>query len=43
MKKKPRKYRELKESIGIMKSQRSNVKINKLIEDSKRIAVNEII
>ena len=35
--------RELKESIRMMKSQRSNLERNKLIEDGKRIGIEEII
>ena len=35
--------RELKESIRMMKSQRSNLERNKLIEDGKSIGIEEII
>ena len=36
-------YRELKESITMMKSQRSYMERNKLIKDSKRMGINEFI
>ena len=35
-------YRELKESIRIMKSQKSDDERNNLIEEDKRIGINEI-
>ena len=38
-----RNYRELKESIRIMKSQRSNIERNKLIENGKRMGIDKII
>ena len=37
------KYRQLKESFRMMKSQRSNVEKNKLIESDKRMGIDEII
>ena len=37
------KYRQLKESFRMMKSQRSNVEKNKLIEGGKRMGIDEII
>ena len=37
------KYRQLKESFRMMKSQRSNVEKNKLIEGDKRMGIDEII
>ena len=37
------KYRELKESIRMMKSQRSDTEKINLLEEGKRIAVNEVI
>ena len=37
------KYRQLKESFRMMKSQRSNVEKNKLIEGGKRMSIDEII
>ena len=40
---KERNYRELKQSIRMMKSQRSNIERKKLIEDGKRIGIDEII
>ena len=40
---KERNYCELKQSIRMMKSQRSNIERNKLIEDGKRIGIDEII
>ena len=36
-------YHELKESIRMMKSQRSDIERNKLIEDGKRIDIDEIV
>ena len=38
-----RKYRELKESIRMMNSQRSDVEKISLIEEGKRIGINEVI
>ena len=38
-----RKYRELKESIRMMNSQRSDVEKISLIKEVKKIGVNEII
>ena len=38
-----RKYRELKESIRMMNSQRSDVEKVSLIEESKIIGINEVI
>ena len=38
-----RNYRELKESIRMMKSQRSHIERNKLIEDDKGICIDEFI
>ena len=40
---KEKKYRELKESIRTIKSQRSNVEKTCLIEEDKKIGTNEII
>ena len=37
------KYRELKESIRMMNNQRSDVKKTNLIEEGKKIGINEII
>ena len=37
------KYRELKENIGMMKSQKSDTEKNNLIEKSKKIGINEVI
>ena len=37
------KYRELKESIRIMNSQRSDTEKNNLIEEGKKLSVNEVI
>ena len=37
------KYRELKESMRMVKSQRNNIKRNKLIEDCKIISIDKII
>ena len=36
-------YRKLKESITMMKSQRSDIERSKLIEDGKRIGTDQII
>ena len=38
-----KKYRELKESIRMMNSQRSDAEKNYLIEDGKKIGINEVI
>ena len=38
-----KKYRELTESIRIMKSQRSDVEKTNLIGDGKGIGINEVI
>ena len=38
-----KKYRELKESIQMMNSQRSDVETFNLIEEGKKISVNEVI
>ena len=38
-----RNYRELKESIRMMKSQRTNIEKNKLIEGGNRTGIDEII
>ena len=38
-----KKYRELKESIRIMNSQRSDTENINLIEEGKKIGINEII
>ena len=38
-----KKYRELKESIRMMNSQRSDVEKNSLIEEGKKIGINEVI
>ena len=38
-----KKYRELKKSIRMMKSQRSDVGKVSLIEDGKKININEVI
>ena len=38
-----RNYRKLKESIRMMKSQRSNIERNKLIENDKGICIDEFI
>ena len=37
------KYRELKESIRMMNSQRSDTKKNNLIEKGKKLGINEVI
>ena len=37
------KYRELKESIRMINSQRSDVKKISLIKESKKIGINEVI
>ena len=37
------KYRELKESIRMMNSQRSNTEKINLIEEGKKIGINEVI
>ena len=38
-----KKYRELKESIGMMNSHRSDVKKVSMIEESKKIGISELI
>ena len=38
-----KKYRELKESIRMMNSQRSDAEKIKLIEEGKKIGINEVI
>ena len=38
-----KKYRELKESIRMMSSQRSDTEKNNLIENGKKIAINKVI
>ena len=38
-----KKYRELKESIRIMSSQRSDVEKVSLIEEGKKIVINEVV
>ena len=38
-----KKHRELKESIRVMISQRSNAEKNNLIEEDKKIGINEVI
>ena len=38
-----RKYRELKESMRMMNSQRSDAEKISLIEDGKKIGINEVI
>ena len=38
-----KKYRELKESIRMINSQRSDVKKISLIKESKKIGINEVI
>ena len=38
-----KKYRELKESIRMMDSQRSDTEKNNLIEEDKKIGINEVI
>ena len=38
-----KKYRQLKESIRIMNSQRSDAEKVNLIEDGKKIGINEVI
>ena len=35
-------YRELKESIGMMNSQRSDAEKNDLIEEGKKVCINEV-
>ena len=40
---KEKKYRELKESIRMMSSQRSNVEKVSLIKEGKKIGINEVI
>ena len=38
-----KKYRELKESLRIMNSQRSGTKKIELIQEGKKIGINEVI
>ena len=38
-----KKYRELKESIRIINSQRSDIEKNNLIEEGKKISIDEVI
>ena len=38
-----KKYRELKEIIRIMNSQRSDIEKNSLTEEGKKIGINEVI
>ena len=38
-----KKYRELKESVRIMSSQRSDVEKVSLIEEGKKIVINEVV
>ena len=38
-----KKYRELKESIRMMNSQRNDVERASLIEEGKKIGINEVI
>ena len=38
-----KKYRELKESIRMMNSRRSDAEKNSLIEEGKKIGINEVI
>ena len=38
-----KKYRELKEIIRIMNSQRSDVEKNSLTEEGKKVGINEVI
>ena len=38
-----KKYRELKESVGMMNSQRSDAEKVSLIEEGKKIGINEVI
>ena len=38
-----KKYRDLKESIGMMNSQRSDTEKINLIEEGKKIGINEVI
>ena len=40
---KKKKYRELKESIRMMNSQRSDAEKVNLIEEGKKIGINEVI
>ena len=41
--KEEKKYRELKESIRMMNSQRSDAEKNSVIEEDKKIGINEVI
>ena len=38
-----KKYRELKEIIRMMNSQRNDVEKNSLIEEGKKVGINEVI
>ena len=38
-----KKYRELKESIRMMNSQRSDVEKNSFIEEGKKLGINEVV
>ena len=38
-----KKYRELKESIRMMNSQRGDVEKNNLIEEGQKISINEVV
>ena len=38
-----KKYRELKESIRMMNSRRSNIEKINLVEEGKKIGINEVI
>ena len=38
-----KKYRELKESVRMMNSQRSNTEKTNLIEEGKKISINKVI
>ena len=38
-----KKYRELKESIRMMSSQRGDVEKNNLIEEGQKISINEVV
>ena len=40
---KERNYRELKESIRLMKSQRSDTEKNNLVEEVKKVGIDEVI
>ena len=38
-----KKYRELKESIGMMNSQRSDTEKNNLIEEGQKVGIDEVV